>query len=344
MVVACLLLVLAGVALVLPVPYVTMSPGPTVDVLGKHGDEADHRGLAATRLPHEGRAAADDRLGDQPHAPACACQGDARLGRPGAGRLPRDVIYPPKQSANDVEQQSTAEMIELPGHRDRRGAHRARLPPPGAHRGALGRQGHARRGAVAGPRPGAQVAGRPIARIHQVTAAIQKAGVGKPVAFVVRRDGKQRRVLAKPGRLAAGHAQGGRGGDPRHRLRLPLRRLRPAQRGHRRPQRRAHLLAGRLRPAHPRVAHRRRPSRRHGNHRRSADALDPSGGSSRRSWQRPTPGPRSSSCPPANCAEAEQAHVDKDKIRLVKAPTMHSAVASLKAYARDKHADLPSCR
>ena len=38
-VVACLLLVLAGVALVLPVPYVAMSPGPTVDVLGDTGQD-----------------------------------------------------------------------------------------------------------------------------------------------------------------------------------------------------------------------------------------------------------------------------------------------------------------
>jgi PDZ domain-containing protein len=47
--------------------------------------------------------------------------------------------------------------------------------------------------------------------------------------------------------------------------------------------------------------------------------------------------------PPANCNEAEHADVDKDRIRLVKAPTIHSAITSLRAYAHDKDADLPGC-
>jgi len=47
--------------------------------------------------------------------------------------------------------------------------------------------------------------------------------------------------------------------------------------------------------------------------------------------------------PPANCADALHADVKKDEIRLVKAPTMHSAVASLKTYAKDPSAPLPSC-
>jgi PDZ domain-containing protein len=47
--------------------------------------------------------------------------------------------------------------------------------------------------------------------------------------------------------------------------------------------------------------------------------------------------------PPANCAAALNADVTKDDITLVKAPTMHSAVTSLKSYARDPSAPLPAC-
>ena len=47
--------------------------------------------------------------------------------------------------------------------------------------------------------------------------------------------------------------------------------------------------------------------------------------------------------PPDNCDDALHADVKKDEIRLVKATTMHSDVESLKNYARDKSADLPSC-
>jgi hypothetical protein len=47
--------------------------------------------------------------------------------------------------------------------------------------------------------------------------------------------------------------------------------------------------------------------------------------------------------PPANCKAALGANVDEDEIRLVKAPTLHSAVQSLESYAADENADLPSC-
>jgi PDZ domain-containing protein len=47
--------------------------------------------------------------------------------------------------------------------------------------------------------------------------------------------------------------------------------------------------------------------------------------------------------PPANCDSALNADVTKDDITLVKAPTMHSAVTSLKSYARDPSAPLPAC-
>ena len=47
--------------------------------------------------------------------------------------------------------------------------------------------------------------------------------------------------------------------------------------------------------------------------------------------------------PPANCDSALKADVTKDDITLVKAPTMNSAVESLKTYARDPGAELPAC-
>ncbi len=47
--------------------------------------------------------------------------------------------------------------------------------------------------------------------------------------------------------------------------------------------------------------------------------------------------------PPDNCADALGAPVDDDDIRLVKAPTLRSAITSLTAYADDPDADLPRC-
>ena len=47
--------------------------------------------------------------------------------------------------------------------------------------------------------------------------------------------------------------------------------------------------------------------------------------------------------PPDNCADALGAPVSDDEIRLVRAPTLASAISSVKAYAADKSADLPRC-
>lgn len=47
--------------------------------------------------------------------------------------------------------------------------------------------------------------------------------------------------------------------------------------------------------------------------------------------------------PPDNCATALTAPVDDDGIRLVRADTMHSAVEALEKYAQDESAELPRC-
>jgi PDZ domain-containing protein len=47
--------------------------------------------------------------------------------------------------------------------------------------------------------------------------------------------------------------------------------------------------------------------------------------------------------PPGNCRSALAVGLDEEEMRLVKAPTMHSAVESIKKYVEDPDADLPRC-
>jgi PDZ domain-containing protein len=47
--------------------------------------------------------------------------------------------------------------------------------------------------------------------------------------------------------------------------------------------------------------------------------------------------------PPRNCESATAVGLDEEEMRLVKAPTMHSAVESIKAYVDDPDAELPEC-
>jgi PDZ domain-containing protein len=47
--------------------------------------------------------------------------------------------------------------------------------------------------------------------------------------------------------------------------------------------------------------------------------------------------------PPGNCESALAVGIDEEEMRLVKAPTMHSAVESIRKYVDDPDVDLPKC-
>jgi PDZ domain-containing protein len=257
--------------------------------------------------------------------------------------LPRDVVYPPKQSANDVEQESTAEMT---GSQDNATA--AALTELGYHLTvrsevlSVGKDTPAQ-GKLKAHDQVLQVNGVKIKTIDQVAAAIQTTGVGKPATFVVRRQGKDRRVVVKPvasaqdPKKAVVGVQLGPGYDFPFDVSV---RLGQDIGG---PSAGLVFSLGVYDTLTP-------GSLTGGAHVAGTGTIDergrvgPIGGIDQKIVAAADAGATVFLVPPDNCAEAEQAHVDKDEIRLVKAPTMHSAVASLKAYARDKSADLPSCR
>src|SRR3954468_17890587 len=107
----CLLAALIGVAVLLPVPYVTMNPGPTVDVLGRTGGSPVIAVSGHKTYPTRGdlrlttvsvtNPGAKIRLGDALRAWFDRTE----------AVYPRDVIYPPDQSPQDAEQQSDVEMV-----------------------------------------------------------------------------------------------------------------------------------------------------------------------------------------------------------------------------------------
>jgi PDZ domain-containing protein len=104
------LVVLTCVALLLPVPYVTLRPGPTRDVLatadGKPIVEIDgHRTFAtdgSLSLTTVSVTSADQDVGLLEAFQAWFSPTDAIV--------PRDSIYPPEQSAEEAEQESAEQM------------------------------------------------------------------------------------------------------------------------------------------------------------------------------------------------------------------------------------------
>ena len=109
--VACLLVVLVALAVVLPVPYVTMSPGPTVNVLGDSGGKSivDVRGHRTYPTQGDLRLTTVSVTNPTRHVGLGEVLQAWFDGKRAV--YPRDVIYPPDQSAQDVEQQSSVEMV-----------------------------------------------------------------------------------------------------------------------------------------------------------------------------------------------------------------------------------------
>lgn len=106
------LVALFGVAFLAPMPYVLLSPGPTEDTLGAHDGEqvvaiTGHRTYTTTgRLSlttvSETRADYDVRL---PQVLDAWWSSDQIV-------VPRDVVYPPDQSAQQVQRQNTQQMLD----------------------------------------------------------------------------------------------------------------------------------------------------------------------------------------------------------------------------------------
>jgi PDZ domain-containing protein len=341
-VVACLLLALAAVTALLPVPYVTMSPGPTVDVLGKSDDKAiiDVRGHRTYPTKGELRLTTVSVTNPTRETRLVGVLGawfdDTRA------VYPRDVVYPPDESAEQSEQQSSVAMVSSQDT-----AVAAALSELGYE---LPLQVEVLAVTKGSPAAGKlrirdriqEIDGERITDVAQVTEAVQAAGIGKPATFVVRRGGSTERVdvtaeaSADDPKKAVVGVQIGTGYDFPFEVSVRLNqdiggpsaglifslgvydRLTPGS------------LSGGTDIA--------------GTGTIEADGrVGPIGGIQQKIVAAADAGAKVFLVPADNCESAQHADVKKGEIRLVKAATMHSAVQSLKAYAADRSAELPAC-
>src|SRR3954447_13354720 len=197
-VVACLLLLLGGVAVLLPVPFVTMSPGPTVNVLGQSGnrpiiDVSGHR-----TYPTNGDLRLVTVSVSNPTRRVRLAEAMRAWFDPTRAVYPRDIIYPPSQSAQAVEQQSTVEMV-----RSQDTAIAAALTELGYHLPLQTEVVAVTKGAPADGRLRVRdrivaINGVRVSDPDQVSELVQRGGVGKPATFVVRRGSSTKRLQVTP--------------------------------------------------------------------------------------------------------------------------------------------------
>jgi PDZ domain-containing protein len=341
--VSVLLLVLLAAAVLLPVPYVTMNPGPTLNVLGDAGGKP----IIAVRGHKTYPTSGELRL-----TTVSVTNPDRQIGLLSAMQAwvdgsravyPRDVIYPPDQSVQDVEQQSAVEMVSSQDTAIAAALHELGYTLPLQVEVVAVTKGSPAEGRLRTRDRLLKVNGRPIGSVGQVSKAVQRSGVGRPATFVVRRNGKDVRVTVRakaspddPKKAVVG-VQIGVGydfpfdvsvrlgeeiGGPSAGLIFSLGVYDTLTPG---------ALADGTKIAGTGTIS-------------GQGRVGPIGGIQQKIVAAADAGAKIFFVPPANCDSALNADVSKDQIKLVKAPTMHSAVASLRAYARNKNADLPACR
>jgi len=340
---ACVLLVmLFGVAALLPVPYVTMSPGPTVDVLAEiDGDEIvqveGHRTFKTDGELELTTVSVTGPGQELSLAEALVAWFDRTR-----AVYPRDAVYEPEQSVEDARRESSVQMVSSQDT-----AIAAALTELGYD---LPKVIEVLEVSKAAPAEGkletrdklVSVNGTKITNANSVTKAVQRSGVGGKVAFVVRRDGRTKTLTVPtvaaeddPDRAVVGVVIGegytfpfevsvdlsDEIGGPSAGLIFALAvfdTLTPDA-----------LTGGVVIAGTGTIA---------------ADGrVGPIGGIQQKIVAAADSGAELFLVPPDNCDSALSAQISEGEIKLVKVRSLHSAVASIEAYTQDANADLPTC-
>jgi PDZ domain-containing protein len=342
-IIACgLLLVLFAAAALLPVPYVTMSPGPTIDVLGKAQGKRIVQVTGHRTYPTDGqlRLTTVSVTGPSQHLSLAAAMA-AWFDRTRAV-YPRSVIYAPQQSVQDVQTESSVEMVSSQDTAIAAALTRLGYKLPMVTEVFAVSKDSPAQGRLRARDQILAVNGVKIDNAHAVSKEIQQTGIGHQARFEVRRDGATKNVEVKaeaspadPKKAVVGVVVGDgyvfpfdvsvridpQIGGPSAGLIFALSvydTLTPGPLTH------GVKIAGT------------------GTITQSG-RVGPIGGIQQKIVGAADAGARIFLVPPANCASALGADVSGSDIKLVKAATLHSAVDSIEAYARNKNADLPTC-
>ena len=337
-----LLIGLLTAATFLPVPYVTMSPGPTVDVLSERQGSERVEVEGTRTYPTEGELRLTTVSVTAPDAEISIVEALSAWFDGTRAVYPRDVIYPTGQTPQDVERESAVQMVSSQDTAVAVALRRLgyELPLRTEVREVV--DGSPADGRL---RPGdviLEVAGEPIEGLTEVTDAVQASGVGEPTEFTVRRGDQRRTVTLEPeesdddpGRAVVGVsiataydfpfevdlAIDDEIGGPSAGLIFSL------------------AIYDTLTPG----------SLIGGNDIAGTGTIDdegrvgPIGGIQQKIVAAADAGAEVFLVPADNCDAALGADIRDDEIRLVRAETMSAAVDALEAYADDPDADLPSC-
>jgi PDZ domain-containing protein len=337
-----LVAVLGVVMAFVPVPYVTMSPGPTLDVLGKSDGKQIVEVEGHRTFPTKGALDLVTVLVTNPSAEMNLYSVLKGWADPTSAVLPHDAVYPKGTSADESQAEDAAQMVNSQDT-----AVAAALTQLGysldTFAEVTGVNG-------AGPSKGeleprdkiVSIGGRKIDDVQQVFAAMRGVDPGTVVHGVVTRQGERTpfsvKTAADPGdpkrailgilvgtgyvfpfdvRVNISESIGGPSAGLVFALSI-YDTLTPGP-----------LLRGGTVAGTGTIA--------------ADGSVGPIGGIQQKIVAAHDSGAKLFLVPPDNCAEALGAPVDSHDIRLVRADTFKSALKSLETYAADPSADLPRC-
>jgi PDZ domain-containing protein len=186
------------VALVLPVPYVVLSPGPVIDVLGDSGGKPLISVSGAPTYPTSGQldlTTVNESGGPHGRIPLTRVFG--AWVDPVTAVVPTRLLYPDNTSPAEVEQEGTEEMLQSQDLAAVAALRHLDIPVTltvsvGDVRKGSPAEGELRVGDVF-----VTVDGTPVHTGAELRAAIQKHAPGETVRFVVRRGGERVDVPVK---------------------------------------------------------------------------------------------------------------------------------------------------
>ncbi|WP_350273992.1 PDZ domain-containing protein [Kribbella sp. HUAS MG21] len=184
-----------GLVTAFPVPFVSFSPGPVKDTLGAARNKPVIEISGHETFPTTGQLDLTTVSVTSPDRELTLPQAMRNWLDPHHDLFPRDIIYPPDQSADEVEQQNTAEMTGSQDSAVAAALQAAKVPF------------HTKVSTVADKSPAQgklkpgdlvlAVDGQPVTQVPQVGEYVRKHKVGENVVFLVRRGTAEQTIQLK---------------------------------------------------------------------------------------------------------------------------------------------------
>lgn len=189
------LVITLGLVTVFPVPFVSFSPGPVENTLGESKSKPTVEITGHETFPTTGELDLTTVSVTSPDRDLTLPQAMRNWLDPHHDLFPRDIIYPPEQSADEVQEQNTAEMTGSQDSAVAAALQEAKVPfKPKVSTVSKGTpaDGKLKPGDIV-----LEVDGQAATQVPQVGELVRKNKVGEDVSFLISRGGKQQTVVVK---------------------------------------------------------------------------------------------------------------------------------------------------